>query len=649
MKEQTITLQFGSLSNSVGAHLWNIRNNNRDVSSETLSLFHRVVNTGPNISHTTYCPKIYPRAIMVDVNENINNPSRVVSTDELLSTNKKYLEESTIWNAPTDVHFQDNSCDIHKESFYRRWKSWIEFDIDQSKSMSPLPRWINKSNFNTFHSGTNSEYFNNEYMDIISEQYRYFAEECDYLSSVVVIADVYNGYGGLATKVLEAIGDDSKCRMQIFALTSPLLPLNQQPLLQQGTLSGTLKSLNSPFAYSKMLEYSNLIIPVDPYLVSRNSRFESHTSSAMHGSKPNDSDLIHKYNVSAVIAASIEALLSPVSVGFQPDYQQTEDKSITHNRMKNNRSLDTTHNYDDDNSEQYVNIYQKQRDILQIQHENINSSTQRKSTSRLSMFDWSSLLTANQRFPFLKFETSIPSPLLRHRTSSSDLEKFFLKYFQDSREGVITPANVLNPFLKSLSAVDSQGTMTSSVQMTRRKRAFTNLLVFRGESFRSNLESKFFEKCVGGTYALSSCMQCTAPLLRPSRFPKILDNGQTNHHEVNCDSELELVSVGVGAGADSSVGEHLHEMANRLIGLGYHASGGGNSMRNGGYSTTDGSDDDENMYDSASIGGLSGLNASKGRTGGSVNIRSQLESVGLETEECMQLIEALTDCAHRYE
>ena len=363
----------------------------------------------------------------------------------------------------------------------------------------------------------------------------------------------------------------------------------------------------------------------------------------------------------------------------------------------------------------------------------------------MSVYDWYHTISANKRFSFSKLELSIPSPFTtttttnnnnplttsnstttasnsvfsattnKHKQTDSPLDSLDIllsKYFTTSRDGITFPSHVLNPFLHTISAVDSHfrpaiahintdtnttvntkfGNLSYNSNQTsntnnsniiwRTDRAYSNLLIMRGGSssgqsnqIQNNLQSKLFHKCIGGVYALSSCLECPTVIKPPTRFPYLHslptinnnsnnDKSNNNKSDNNVSSSISSVcmNIAVAAGTDSSIGGYLLNCVDVMNGLGYSSY----AIRSGGYNTTDGEVDDELLYHSnanntsntSSISqqqqqqqGRIRTGAREGggvRPGGKINIRSQLEAQGLEKDECLEMIDILTECAHQF-
>ena len=184
---------------------------------------------------------------------------------------------------------------------------------------------------------------------MIMEQYRYFAEECDYLSSIVITADIYNGFGGILTSILEEIRqDEPHLLIPIFAISAaPKVVENQLAINQMSHISSknqtknsTLISLNLPLCYAKMHECSDMVIPIHPPSIlsqfNFTSTFDSFFNKAIMTSNNLNTHLVNNgiannipyptslamniFNTSAVAAATLHTLFSPMVKGYKHDY-----------------------------------------------------------------------------------------------------------------------------------------------------------------------------------------------------------------------------------------------------------------------------------------------------------------------------------------
>ena len=87
------------------------------------------------------------------------------------------------------------------------WSDFLKVHLHPS-SIIELPFWSFNEPFSTFSVGMSKDVIKDDdrcdYFDTI----RKFSEECDYLRNITILADLYDGFGGLTCSLLEEIRDE---------------------------------------------------------------------------------------------------------------------------------------------------------------------------------------------------------------------------------------------------------------------------------------------------------------------------------------------------------------------------------------------------------------------------------------------------------
>lgn len=470
------------------------------------------------------------------------------------------------------------------------------------KSFLHLPPTTNEGSFNTYLSGVNEDNLKNSFIEQLLEQYRYFAEECDFLSSITFTVDTNSGYGGLLSRILDEVQQDSPTAVKtIFSCATNAQHMSTTSMSSKLTKKDKLFNLNLPFCYSRWLEHSPIILPIDTDNISHLYHF--HTDKT----RP----LIFKE--SAVVASVIEALFSPVYYGYKSDYEIAPSQQISQSGPPSHSQQSASRAHEEE------------------------SYSEPSDTDTATMHKWYRSLSVQGRLPFAALECSIPSPLRLFSSSghTSILDQFTNEYFgsaisdsrADRRTSSVVAVGQLNPFTLSLS--NHMLGLPMDHLRDQQRRALSNLIVFRGASYCPGLSNRLFEKCLGTNYSVSGCYQCTEPIFSPLHFPSISPRAGSREH-----SGADL-SACVSAGADQSMGVYIKHAADQLYAVGFKSS-----SRSGGVAVFD----DERVDTGSTSGSGSGRIAS---TQGS--ILSQLERAGIERDEGMRMMESLLECSQRYE
>lgn len=164
-----------------------------------------------------------------------------------------------------------------------------------SNSMCPLPLWANASNFDTYCAGATNEQVSSTLLEIYMDNFRYFAEECDYLSTINIFSDIFDGFGHLTTRLLEEIREETRsATIPIWMLQGSDTVITTYELQQKKNM---LKELNTPICYANMSEHATMIVPIN------------HTN-AMRHILPKDRTLFTHFESSALIGTAIETMTS---------------------------------------------------------------------------------------------------------------------------------------------------------------------------------------------------------------------------------------------------------------------------------------------------------------------------------------------------
>jgi len=127
------------------------------------------------------------------------------------------------------------------------------------------------------------------------DNFRYFAEECDYLSTVNICCDISDGFGYLTQLLLEEIREETR------SATIPVWMLNESDSiikayeLQQK--KNMIKELGTPICYANISEYASMVVPINH-------------SKAMQSMLPKDRNLFTRFESSAIIGTAIDTITS---------------------------------------------------------------------------------------------------------------------------------------------------------------------------------------------------------------------------------------------------------------------------------------------------------------------------------------------------
>lgn len=119
-----------------------------------------------------------------------------------------------------------------------------------------LPQSIHSSNFDNFFCGyENAPNLSTTKMnEEILERVRFFAEECDYLSSVLIITDMDDGFGGLTSSLLDDLQEELS-----RSVTLPIFGLSNTNSHSRGEHTN---SIHLPLMYGTLFGHCDMFCPI---------------------------------------------------------------------------------------------------------------------------------------------------------------------------------------------------------------------------------------------------------------------------------------------------------------------------------------------------------------------------------------------------
>ena len=312
---QSISLYVGHQSCYVGSHIWNLRNqliddneidNNNDNNDDNDN------DNNDNEYHDVSAiyrmkkGKRYPRAMFFDYKDNI----RYKATTSMIHNEEAEIRHSswkgrvnTIFrqdNTTNNISNNDNDININDNTTFdeRKVTTWTNF-MNPNKllpnSICSLPLWTNDTNFDTYCSGAMNEHISPSVKESYMDNFRYFAEECDYLSTVNICCDISDGFGYLTQLLLEEIREETRsATIPVWMLQDSDSVIKTYELQQKKNM---IKELGNPICYANISEYANMIVPIN------------HTK-AMQSMLPKDRNLFTQFESSAIIGTAIDTITS---------------------------------------------------------------------------------------------------------------------------------------------------------------------------------------------------------------------------------------------------------------------------------------------------------------------------------------------------
>eukprot|EP00596_Hydrurales_sp_CCMP1899_P004057 CAMPEP_0119045370 /NCGR_PEP_ID=MMETSP1177-20130426/39224_1 /TAXON_ID=2985 /ORGANISM="Ochromonas sp, Strain CCMP1899" /LENGTH=474 /DNA_ID=CAMNT_0007017009 /DNA_START=447 /DNA_END=1868 /DNA_ORIENTATION=- len=188
---------------------------------------------------------------------------------------EKPQNDVSIWGGVTATieksnhHIKPDLNLANKNNSVNYWTDFLQQNF-HSKSICEMPIWTNNQNFDTFFSGSSVDLVPNDVKEDFTDRFRYFAEECDHVACIRVLADLHNGFGGLTCSIVEEFREEyPSVAIPVWAFTEPFSNTESDETesycdtnQSAPTTSSSLRSLGVPLAYSKLSENASIIIPI---------------------------------------------------------------------------------------------------------------------------------------------------------------------------------------------------------------------------------------------------------------------------------------------------------------------------------------------------------------------------------------------------
>ena len=523
MAAATITLQIGGYANYVCSHLWNFQYELLDGGAagegyNDAVLFRRTEDSdgGERVVRT-------PRAVVCDLRENFVQVDPFDVSGGHRARQISAPSSSSVWSGAMATIEREAagavlSPDANAGSTVTYWSDIVRRPY-APRSICDMPLWTTGQRFDSYFAGLSPELVPASVRDDVVERVRAFAEECDYVGSIRVFADLHDGFGGLTCTAVEELRDDfPSTAMPVWGFTEG----HDSPELgDQGSMRATLRSLGLPLCYSRLRDAASVVIPIgNPSAVA---------AQLLPASLP--LDVREPYQTSAVVAMAIEA-----ATGYQQFYHQRVRRS---NGGGRGGGRDDDNDDDDDNDNDDNNGRGRRRPPDGDEAESEGE------TLPLGPKEWCHVVTRGGAFPFCALEASLPFPSTLDALWATFNTPDPLLHGQGGGAFSADARTTLNPFMHTLSAAAVGQWAVPLAGRARVGRAYTNVVGVRCPDCPL-LSGTLFEQCFMTPYMLSSCQQRQAPVrIHRRRFPPIFG------------ADSQWVAAAAAVGCDGSMGAHI--------------------------------------------------------------------------------------------
>ncbi|KAK3827488.1 MAG: tubulin domain-containing protein [Benniella sp.] len=329
---EIVTLQFGHYANFVGTHHWNTQEStfnyeqpgeDEEPSPELINhdCMYRVGKTIRGIETYT------PRVLIYDLKGGFGSINKH-KLYEAESGHDNYQEQYELqWDPSKMETFQEEE---YSKSAYQTHleneeigitteaeeddvemngiKTWSDFNrvYFHPKSMLTISGYLMGSDFmpfDVFSYGRTAFLETEKELDSYDDNFRLFAEECDQLQGIQVLADVLNGWGGFASSYLERLREDfPKSTVITYGLGDDEMGKRETMKDKQ------VLAVNETLAMTHLSKLSSLYVPVQA---------PNQSMLALKGwSKNIRMDPSNRYHTSAFISAGVDSALLPCRLRY---------------------------------------------------------------------------------------------------------------------------------------------------------------------------------------------------------------------------------------------------------------------------------------------------------------------------------------------
>lgn len=321
MSNEIVTLQFGNYSNYLGAHFWNIQENQFVYSTDNNIeipdvnhdiLFREGINNQNRITYT-------PRMILYDLKENINT---FRTTDALGNENCDYnwhsdktqifkeqknqtsdfisdLEKSEAEQLEAEIknkRFKNINYlkqEYKMEQQVRYWPDYLKMKY-HDRSYNTINQYqsfeSDSDPFEIYHYGSQVSK-ESGFMDNFEDKLRHYTEECNRLQGFQIMSDSFNGFGGLTNNCLNLITEEYAKRSVFTILPFPyfnnqkndskMIRLINTAFTLKGLLQDNKDNMALPISLFNSFLTSQKIQPVELPLVKYQPELNYHTSAIL--------------------------------------------------------------------------------------------------------------------------------------------------------------------------------------------------------------------------------------------------------------------------------------------------------------------------------------------------------------------------------
>ncbi|KAF2672577.1 tubulin nucleotide-binding domain-like protein [Microthyrium microscopicum] len=255
---EIITIQIGTQSNYVGTHFWNAQESYFTYGNEQPSIVDHDIHFRSGIG--AYGSDTFtPRTLIYDAKESFGTLRQRNALYEMqgeghdplhsIGGNPSLIRQPRIPQHPYQHHLDSNttpppltSSDIRFWSDYNRVfyhpRSLQQLHIDSiTASLSPIHSWS---------AGVELFEADDKENDVLDRDFRYFAEECDQMQGVMLMAGVETAWGGFASRYAERLRDElGKGVILVWGLHDPLSPADNTGERRYQRLGNSIRSLHT--------------------------------------------------------------------------------------------------------------------------------------------------------------------------------------------------------------------------------------------------------------------------------------------------------------------------------------------------------------------------------------------------------------------
>ncbi|WIA17309.1 hypothetical protein OEZ85_014174 [Tetradesmus obliquus] len=296
MAPEIITLQLGSYANYVGAHFWNLQD-------EAIATGQQEdwSNMAASIDHEVFCSwsedgkgrvSYAPRTVVLDFSGALGGVSFSPDAAEAVAASMA----AGSWSGPVQVHstrraakssfrqqleaaaeadegdeaaaaaqqaaLEAAALALHQEQQPKYWTDYLQVDLHPSTVLILPGVWQGSSAWHGWGPAPDSS-SSREAAEAAGDRVRWWAEQCDRLQGLQVLADDLGGWGGVGRSIVQELREEYASQpLLYFSLQQQQQQQQQQAAANTNSSSSSRRQLSQCMSVAEVTQLASLYVPL---------------------------------------------------------------------------------------------------------------------------------------------------------------------------------------------------------------------------------------------------------------------------------------------------------------------------------------------------------------------------------------------------